>query len=186
MCSDGHSTYNVSSMRSFNNRSNPCFSGYNKVKMAFDNSFKYVKDIKCGDRVYTPYGPAIVKLVVKTVCKDNLTELSKVGSLTVTPWHPIKYNDSWCFPNELSSANVLQCEAVYSFALNKYHIMNIENFDVICLAHGLTDGILQHPFWGTQKVLHSLENKSGYKEGFVELQSGCLMDDPQTGLVCAL
>lgn len=179
-------TYTVSSMSSFNDRSNPCFAGYNKVKMAFDDSFKYVKDIKFGDRVWTPFGTATVTLVVKTLCKDNLTELSKVGNLSVTPWHPIKYQQEWCFPNELSSARLTQCEAVYSFVLDKHHIMNIEDFDVICLAHGYKDSILAHEFWGTQKVINSLKQKDGFSSGLVTLKSGCLMNDPQTGLVCAL
>lgn len=76
-------TYTVSSMSSFNNRSNPCFSGHNKVTMA-DNSFKYVKDIVAGDKVYTPNGTVTVKLVVKTCCRHNLTDLCKIGTLVVT------------------------------------------------------------------------------------------------------
>ena len=179
-------TYTVQSMSSFNNRSNPCFSGYNKVKMAYDDSFKYVKDIKRGDHVWTPCGVTTVKLVVKTLCKDNLTDLCKVGNLTVTPWHPIKYEDNWCFPDTLAPARLSQCEAVYSFVLDKYHIMNIENFDVICLAHGYTDGVLAHEFWGTQKIINNLKSKEGFDDGLVVLKAGCLMNDPKTGLVCAL
>lgn len=181
----GH-TYSVSSMSSFNDRSNPCFSGYNKVKMAYDDTFKYVKDIKSGDYVWTPYGVTTVKLVVKTLCKDNMTDLCKVGNLSVTPWHPIKYENDWCFPKTLSPARLSQCEAVYSFVLDKFHIMNIENFDVICLAHGYTNGILAHEFWGTQKIINSLKSKEGFNDGLVVLHAGCLINDPKTGLVCAL
>jgi Mg-chelatase subunit ChlD len=178
-------SYSVQSMSTFNSRSNPCFAGFNKVKME-NNCFKYVKDIQKGDYVWTPYGSAKVVLVVKTICADNLTELSKVGSLVVTPWHPIKYENTWRFPYDLSQSKLKQCEAVYSFVLDKHHIMNIENFDVICLAHGYTDGILAHEFWGTRKIISNLKTKDGYDEGLVVLKSGCLMNHPITGLVCSL
>ena len=151
-----------------------------------NDSFKYVKDIAKGDYVWTPYGSAKVVLVVKTVCADNLTELSKVGNLVVTPWHPIKYENVWRFPFDLSQSNLMQCEAVYSFVLDKHHIMNIENIDVICLAHGYKDGILAHEFWGTQKIITSLKTKEGYNAGLVILKSGCLVNHPITGLVCSL
>jgi hypothetical protein len=178
--------YHVNSMNSFNDRSNPCFAGYNKVKMAYDDSFKYVKDIKKGDQVWTSMGTAQVTLVVKTICRNYMTDLCKVGNLVVTPWHPIKYNNEWSFPNELSSVSLVQCEAVYSFVLDKYHVMNIENFEVICLAHGYTNDILTHNFWGTQKIINDLKKKDGFESGLVVLQSGCLMTDPNTGLVCSL
>ena len=181
----GH-TYTVSSMNSFNDRSNPCFSGFNKVRINRDGNVKYVKDIKCGDQVWTPHGATTVKLVVKTLCKDNLTELCKIGNLSVTPWHPIKYENKWCFPYTLAPARLSQCEAVYSFVLDKFHIMNIENFDVICLAHGYTDGILAHEFWGTQKIINNLKSKEGFNDGLVVLHAGCLVNDPETGLACAL
>jgi hypothetical protein len=115
-----------------------------------------------------------------------MTDLCKVGNLVVTPWHPIKYNNEWCFPNELSSVSLVQCEAVYSFVLDKHHVMNIENFEVICLAHGYTNDILAHNFWGTQKIINDLKKKDGFESGLVVLQSGCLMTDPNTGLVCSL
>lgn len=176
-------TYTVTSMRSFNNSSNPCFAGTNKVKMG-DNTYKFVKDVKFGDKVFTPLGEATVWLVVKTHCKDNLTELSKINNLLVTPWHPIYYDGTWTFPREIQPATLQQCDAVYSFWLDKYHIMNISSFDVISLAHGYTDNVIKHPFWGTHEVILALQSKPGYTDGFVELNAGCLKVNKTTGLVC--
>lgn len=178
-------SYTVHSMSSFNDSSNPCFEGFNKVKMA-DSTFKYVKDIVRGDEVFTPMGKATVCLVVKTICRNYMTDLCKIDKLVVTPWHPIKYNHKWCFPNEISPSTKTQCDAVYCFVLDKHHIMNIEDFDVICLAHGYNESILAHNFWGTQNVIDSLKTKPGYEDGLVVLQSGCLIKDSNTGLVCAL
>ena len=172
-------------MRTFNDRSNPCFTGFNRVKM-FDGSIKYVKNVKAGDVVWTPNGDATVKLVVKTICKDGLAHLSKIGTLTVTPWHPIYFSDEWMFPNDIFPARLTQCDSVYSFVLDKHHIMNISDYNVICLGHDYEEGILKHPFWGTQEIIRCLETKEGYSDGLVVLQSGCLMNDPTSGLVNSL
>jgi hypothetical protein len=178
-------TYTVGSIDSFNNRSNPCFSGNNQVAMG-NNTTKKVKDIVKGDCVKTDQGCAIVQCVVKTICKDNLSELSVVGSLVVTPWHPIKHNNVWTFPQNVSPSRIKQCEAVYSFVLSDHHVMVIEDTEVITLGHNYDQAILSHSYWGTNAVISDLKEKNGYDNGLIVLQAGTMKTDAKTGLVCSL
>jgi hypothetical protein len=176
--------YQVNSMNTFNNRSNPCFAGNNKVLMG-DNTRKLVKQVKRGDIVKTSEGNATVTCVVKTVCKDNLTELSVIDKLIVTPWHPIKYNNVWTFPQNVNPARIKQCEAVYSFILDKIHVMIIEDYEVITLGHNYDQSILSHSYWGTNAVIDDLKKKDGFDNGLVVLKAGTMKID-NTGLVCSL
>lgn len=178
-------TYSVRSMESFNNRSNPCFSGVNNVSMA-DGTMKKVRDIQKGDIVKTHNGDATVVCVVMTICRDNITALSLIGSLVVTPWHPIYYKNTWAFPQNIHPSKLRQCEAVYSFVLDKDHTMVIENTLVITLGHNYTEPVLAHKYWGTDAVINDLKRKGEYEKGIVVLHSGTIKIDPNTGLVCSL
>ena len=174
--------YQVSSMSTFSQSSNPCFLGENRVLME-GGGIKLVRHIKAGDRVITPHGISRVNLILKTDCTGHTVDICRVGNLFVTPWHPIMHHGVWKFPNELSNPVPTKCEVIYSFLLEEHHIMTIEHTNVICLAHGYTEGILNHPFWGTNKVIESLIDKPGFKDGEVCLQYGCAKINPETGIV---
>ena len=179
-------TYEVRSMSFFNSTSNPCFLPYNRVRMG-DGTMKQVSDIKKGDRVKTPHGSSRVLCVLKTFMEAGVPcMISQVGTLYVTPWHPIRYNDEWVFPQDIQPAIPTVTDAVYSFVIEEHHIMNIENTDVICLGHGYTNGILKHPFWGTHKVIESMKRSLGWEKGIIHLRSGCCVKDQVTKLICDL
>ena len=171
------------SMSVFNVPSGPCFQGFNQAKMQ-DGTYKQVKDIEYGDYVWTPHGGSKIKYVIQTKCKGGIVELSNVNGLMVTPWHPIKYDDVWTFPKDISGSNIEVCSDIYSFVLEEHHIMQIGGYEVICLAHGFQEGILKHDFWGTNKVIEALKDKPGYNVHHVLLQTGCVKIDRETHLVC--
>merc|ERR1719229_1173290 len=104
------------SMSSYYNCSNPCFDGHNRALLA-DGSSVLVKDLKQGDEVLTPNGPASIVCIVKTLVGPE-TELCQVGDLLLTPWHPIMHEGAWTFPNDVAEQKTVPCEAVYSFVLD--------------------------------------------------------------------
>ena len=72
--------------------------------------------------------------------------------LKVTPWHPIRMNNSWCFPGMHAEAREEPCEAVYSFLLEaEDHVsMIINDVECITLAHGIKDDpVAFHPYFGS-------------------------------------
>lgn len=42
------------------------------------------------------------------------------------------------------------CEAVYSFVLDKEHVMIINNIECICMGHGFTEEVAKHEYFGTK------------------------------------
>ena len=165
------STYNISS--------NPCFAGHCSVRMTA--GYRSVKDIKKGDEVWTPDGPAKVLCVVRTEClipEPGKAELVEIGKLVITPNHPIKLGDVWKFPKNVMNVQVLDCGAVYSFVLDQGHVVEIEGIQVICLGHGFTTPeILEHDYFGTHRVVDDLKLMNGWPEGLVQLKSGCIVPD---------
>lgn len=172
----------ASTMRSYNTSAGPCFDGNCQVLMQ-NNRTKSVRDIVKGDVVQTPTGCAKVRCVVKTICKDSMCELVRLGRLIVTPWHPIKRN-RWVFPIQLAKSETLACEAVYSFLLEENAVsMVIEGEECITLAHGIQDDdVAEHAFYGTHAVVSELKTFGGYQEGLVEITG--VKRDAATHLAC--
>lgn len=170
-------------MSSYNSASAPCFAGPCRVKMS-DGTHKTCQNITAGDVVETSSGNSIVVCVLKTPCET--ARLVKIGTLMVTPWHPIKHNDSWTFPSQLGNVDEYACDAVYSFLLEPGHCdMRIENVPCITLAHGIEhDEVASHAFYGTHAVVDAMSADAGFSNGLVVVRS--VRRDPQTQLVCGL
>ena len=174
----------TSTMRSYNTSDGPCFPGPCQVHMQ-DGSKKMVQDIVKGDVVQTSTGSAKVRCVLKTICKNSICELVRLGQLIVTPWHPIRRN-KWLFPIQLKESETLPCEYVYSFLLEENAVsMIIEGEECITLAHGIEDdAIARHPFYGTQEIITHMKSLEGYQEGLITIHG--VKRNVDTNLVCGL
>jgi len=179
-------------MSSYYSSGNPCFDGSCLVAMA-DGSEKRVKDLRKGDELKsTSSALATIACVVKTITATGRTQLVKLdGGLAVTPYHPLRVNGVWVFPCDLAESYESDCEAVYSFVLEKKNdvepVMLINGYECVTLAHGLSASkVVAHPFFGTESVLESLQAMNGWAQGRVVLQEGCVVRDSETGLVTGL
>ena len=175
----------MNSMHIMNISNAPCFSGDCYAKMT-DSSIKILSDLKKGDSIWTPFGSATIRCVVKTTFVEGGAQLVHLeNNLMVTPWHPIVYNEKWVFPIHISSPTFTHIKSVYSFVLDKHHIMDINGYSAICLGHTYTDNpILKHPYFGSNAVIRDLSNMRGWNKGFVELNSGCMRREK--GVVVAM
>jgi len=168
-------------MTSYNSASAPCFAGPCRVTMG-DGSRKACQDVRKGDVVWSSGGNAKVRCVLKTPCE--VASLVKYGRLLVTPWHPIKINGQWVFPQEhVGLPEEYACDAVYSFLLEDgRNDMRIEDEVCITLAHGIEhDRVASHPFYGTQQVVDAMQKHDGFDAGLVQIKGVCR--DTGTGLV---
>ena len=173
-------------MSSYNCADNACFSGDSDILLA-DGTTTRVDAITKDTLVLTGAGEASeVRCVVKTWCKDGQTELVTLSDgLRITPWHPVKTDDSWQFPVEINTAQESPCEAVYSLVLASGHTVMIGGFECVTLGHGLEGAVVGHAYLGTAKVVEDLQRFEGWQRGLVEFFDGCVLRDRATGLMCA-
>lgn len=179
----------VTSMRQYSQPSGPCFDGNCLVSM-YNGSEKKIVDLRKGDEVVTPNGKkAVIKCIVKTNTKNNMEVLVSLGKgLKATKWHPIRIDGKWMFPYELGQGVVMKCPAVFSFVLDTEdeHVMVINNIECIALGHNINEPVAQHSYFGTDAVINDLRQMSGYDQGLIELNPGCMVRDEQSGRVCKL
>jgi len=155
---------------SFYTASNPCIDGNGSVKLS-NGGEKLVENLQKGDTIINSDGNiSTILCVLKTSVKNGNTSLSIFNGVRVTPYHPIRINKKWNFPCKLKEPMHLHCDYVYSFVLDKHHIMTVNDIDTITLGHGFTyDPIIEHPFFGTNKVIDNLKTRSGWDKGLIEI-----------------
>ena len=172
------------SMAVFHNSGGGCFHGENRVLMA-DGSRKAIKEINPEDQVWTPEGPANVVCLVTIGSKRPAQTMVQINSLCITPWHPIrlKAGGAWVFPADHYLFGERLIQTVYNFILNRGHIVDVEGYECITLAHGFQEPVAKHDYFGTSAVLNDLAKQPGYFQGRPVYQNLAAKKDPATGLI---
>lgn len=172
------------SMAVFHNSGGGCFHGENRVLMA-DGSRKTIKEINPEDQVWTPEGPANVVCLVTIGSKRPAQTMVQINSLCITPWHPIrlKAGGAWVFPADHYLFGERLIQTVYNFVLNRGHIVDVEGYECITLAHGFQEPVAKHDYFGTSAVLNDLAKQPGYFQGRPVYQNLVAKKDPATGLI---
>lgn len=157
-------------MACYNDDDGPCFAGYCTVKTP-TGKVKTLESLQKGDTILSQEGIATVKCVLKTMCPSGTAKLVQIGTLHVTPWHPIKPSNQWIFPSSIGHAEQVPCVALYSLLLDTESCI-IEGMTCIGLGHGiLNDDVASHEFFGTEKVVDMLCSLDVNDTGLVTLPS---------------
>jgi hypothetical protein len=167
----------------YNNAQNgSCFAGHCLVRMA-DDSQKKMSEIVRGDSVWTPSGPANV--IARVTCHGAKQECIQLKDLIITPWHPVLYKGQWQYPIHLQAKNPsVALDTVFNLVLDKHHIVSVEGYECITLAHNLTDPVVVHPYFGTNAILRDLEKQAGWDTGIPTFKNLIAQRDPDSGLIC--
>ncbi len=158
-------------MASYNDSSGPCFAGISPVHM-FDGSKRLMSQLRKGDMVSTPHGPARVLCIVLTPVKSaNFVPMK--GGLIITPWHPVHVDGEWKFPINIPGMRVSEMGAkmLYNVVLETIHCMTIGGVCCITLGHGFKTGAAVHPYFGSTKVIDELRTLPGWDDGVVVLDA---------------
>ena len=188
----GTSTYASNfTMSHYNMSTGVCFAASTLVQLA-SGSTTSIRSLRKGVIIETLSGPRSVLAVLKTPVNQEI--MCRVGSLLVTPWHPISLDGgkNWVFPAETETPTTVRYTGcIYSILLqddeaNASHSLLLD--DDICgvtLGHGILSGsdIRAHSFFGNHAMVFSslkrigVDRKSGIAVG------GGIQRDSQTGLV---
>jgi hypothetical protein len=179
----GSSAPIITSMNVFHNESNGCFAGNCRVLMA-DGTEKQIRTIDPGDYVVTPFGPARVEALVTCNTYGRAQPMVNLGNLCITPWHPIRIHGNWVFPAEIADFRDRILRTVYNLVLDSGHIAIVEGYECVTLAHGFSQPVVSHPYFGTYHVIDDLMKVPGWHEGRPTFTNLVALRD-ETGLICA-
>ena len=171
------------------NQAGGCIAGDALARLA-DGSRRKLRDLRKGDRLGLPGGgSATLRCLVRTDLAEpvDMVRLPGDGPL-VTPYHPVLTADgSWAFPVQLAEPRPVQLDAFFNLVLDGGAMAVLDGWCCVALGHGLRgDPVVEHPYFGTARVLVDLEQLPGFEAGEVVLQQGVLLRDPATGLVVGM
>ena len=175
----------VASLASYNNPSGGCFDSNCLITMS-DNSKKMLKNVKKGDEILTledhnninTITYTKVLCVYETFMVDEVCHLVMLeNGLKITPWHPILTPLGWKFPSDLKSSQIESCTSIITLVLESGHVAFINEHPCITLGHNFKDEVLNHQFYGMEKVIKCLQNMPGYEEGHIKNNSGNIIHD---------
>lgn len=184
----------VGSMGRYRDRDVPCFAGDSMVRLATSTSDASIaiRDVRPNMALWTPCGPRLVRAVVATSVRDEV--LCKIGSLHITPWHPIMTESgSWAFPAKIPHEAVRFTGKVYSILLERSvssdaHAISVGGHVCVTLGHGIKSkkagDVRAHVFFGSYtRVLRSLSTLPRDARGV--LRAVGIRRDSRTGLACS-
>lgn len=177
------------SSQSFNNINGGCCSENSLVTMS-NNSKLYIKDLKKGD-IVTSYDSklnimtSVVECVIKTKCLD-LVKMIEINKLNITPYHPIIYNGKWKFPIDIGREIYVDTEYLYTIITNNRFNIIVNDYIFSTFGHGLKGNIIEHDYFGTEKVINDLKKFITYYEGYVIIDNDMIKRDLKTNNVCAI
>ncbi|KAL9126207.1 MAG: hypothetical protein Q9217_004714, partial [Psora testacea] len=160
------------SMSSYHDRDGSCFAAGCGVKLLNGTTVE-VETLKAGVTVWTPKGARKVAAIVETTVANK--KMCRLGKLVITPWHPIRFDGSWTFPNAVTSSTFLYSGTIYSLMLEPDKDVGAHGVEVggqlaVTLGHGITRANIaednrSHAFFGdyveVQRSLTRLKIRDG-------------------------
>ena len=166
----------------FYNSGGGCFHGDSFVRMANDVR-KRMRWIRQGEEVWTPSGKATIKALVVCNTTQPTQSMCKINHLLITPWHPILVDAEWVFPYDISTIEHMPLQTVYNVLLDSGHIIDVDNIMCATLAHNLTGPVIEHEFFGTERVVEDLKKVPGWEVGLPTFKNLCAHRNPTTGRI---
>ena len=124
--------------------------------LLLNGTSKRVQTLRQGDILSNG---AVVRCNVQLSINAPLPMCRLPGGLLITPWHPVCLPggsvDSWCFPADVSAAELVFVKNVYNLVLDSQHSVIVDGVSCTTLGHGNTqDRVLAHAFFGTTAGNH--------------------------------
>lgn len=166
----------------FYNSGGGCFHGSCNVRMA-NGVRKPIHWLRRGDHVWTPTGTAMVRALVVCNTRQETQSICQIGTLRITPWHPILLEGTWVFPCDIAPIEHVSLKTVYNVLLNEGHILDVEDTLCVTLAHNFKDPVVEHEYFGTERVVVDLKKAAGWDIGLPTYQNLGAHRNPETGRI---
>jgi hypothetical protein len=181
-----HHTNNITSsngpinMTSFHNYHGGCFDGNALVSLKV--GMKRVRDLMKGDILING---GIVECLIETILNGQ-SEAVILNDVIFTPFHPVKLFDNWIFPCDIASIVKVEINSWFNLVLKGNKIVVLNGISAITLGHGLCEGILEHPYFGTDKVVNALKLYKNYETGRLRIENPVQCQRDENGMIIEL
>ncbi|KAH0788562.1 von Willebrand factor type A domain containing protein [Histomonas meleagridis] len=177
--SQGTTQFNRRTMTRFYNASAGCFNGEANVSLK-DGAKKLVKDLKKGD-ILEDGGivQCLIEMKIKGVGTSNCVD---VNGVLLSPYHPIQIEGKWVFPITVNDQKVETVNYWYNLVLEGKPIVRLNGIPAITLGHNMEEGVLKHPYFGTDAVINALKKYDTYEEGKISIDEPTATRD-ESGLI---
>lgn len=123
-----------------------------------DGSTMQISDLKKGHTIQTHDGNASkVLCLIKFPNENGTKKLCEINGMKITRKHPIMHDGEWVYPHTIADPKEVECDAVYNLVTESNHIAIVNGTPAILLGHEYTDGILEHAYLGSKKVVDDLK-----------------------------
>lgn len=170
------------SMSVFHNASGGCFAPETLIRRS-DDRYAVITDLKRGDSVWTPSGPATVLAVVVCGSKTRAQPMTMLDSLVITPYHPVRRHNGWQFPADIAGYCDRLISTVYNLVLDSGHIVLADGWEALTLGHGFNEPVAAHSYFGTQRVIDDLKKQPGWADGRPTYKNLKAVKDPDSGII---
>ena len=168
----------LSTMASYNTQYiGGCCARGSMIKMN-NKTYKKVEDVKNGDEIITvnildgkiTYGKSLIECVVITKCKNGKEFMVELGKLKITPYHPIYSVSKWKFPINISSPKEIDCKDMFTFVTKDRNSVIVDDYIFATYGHNMKGDIIEHDYFGSEKVIKDLKRFNTYDLGYVNLK----------------
>lgn len=158
----------VNTMGSYYNANGGCFHGDCKVKLS-DGSMRTIRTLAKGDEILTPMGKTKVLCLVKMDQGGKNVKFVRFGACLITPWHPVRRNNIWYFPNDIGRTEEHKVDTVYNLVLENHHIAVVEGEECVTLGHNFQGPVISHAYFGSEDIIDDLKRLRGWDNGCVSI-----------------
>ena len=90
-----------------------------------------------------------------------------INNVMFSLYHPIEINGEWVFPCEHFKVIKKYIDCWYNLVLKNKHEVILNGVKAITLGHNRKEGVLKHPYFGTNKVIDALKQYDSFNSGFI-------------------
>ena len=138
-----------------------CFNGDALVELK--DGQKKVKNLRKGDILKN--GAVVECLVENKINREE--KVVSINDVLFSLYHPIEIKGEWVFPCQHFKVIKKFISSWYNLVLKNKHEVILNGVKAITLGHNRTEGILKHPYFGTEKVINALKKYNSYNTGFI-------------------
>ncbi len=162
------------SMRSYNNSGGGCCS-HNSMIMDDNGIYTSIKSLKKGDKVMTfdENGTSVsseIECIIKTRCPSGILKMICIDNLEITDYHPIMKQGTWVYPINIGEPTLINTPYIYSLIVKNRKSVKIDDYIYATWGHKLTGPVIEHEFFGTEKVIQDIKQFPLYYKGVVYLE----------------